>query len=324
MLPWDMAIFIHESEHPLMRTMTHMSFHVWQDRLFGPSGGWDNSHMNQKEARISIQLEINALMHAMKSIGDERVNAIRDALSIRAERRRVFPAAAARHENVFEFHEGIATYSDTILSEITMEEILADLRLRAEGIRYHPSLMGVFGYTTGALYGHLLDTTDVNWREGIRYGVDLGQLLKDAIGITELTTFDEIDLSQYGYADILAFETERVIAHERVVEDIRTAFANEAVMNIPTTMRNPGMNVSLASILIVPGLGQVFGAIVMFDGVFGRFEMHDGFYVPGRGFIATDMRQVGNRVYGPGWIIELNEGFEVYPTRGGNYTVRRK
>ncbi|MCL2573653.1 MAG: hypothetical protein FWE34_03760 [Defluviitaleaceae bacterium] len=39
-------------------------------------GIWNNSHMNELEARISIRLEINALVVAFYSEGDDRLSGL--------------------------------------------------------------------------------------------------------------------------------------------------------------------------------------------------------------------------------------------------------
>jgi len=325
MLPWPLVPLDDIHKNRRLESMAHMSLHVHQPALFGSSGGIDNSHMNEKDARITVQLEINALIHAFRSTGDERLAAINDALSIRAERRRLFPRAE-RSENLFEFHEGMANYTATRLVGFDRYHILASVEHGAAGLRYQSSLGGIFGYISGELYGYLLDETGIIWREGLRYGVDLGQLLKGAMEIAYLRPFDEIDLTAYGYEDILAFETQRVLEHEQMLQDLRTAFSSQPNLRIPFGLEGPYMQLNPAQIFNVGEL-RVYGATVVISGTFGRLEVYEGFFArryPAHDghVIATGMERDGNRVSGDGWVLELNDGFNIH-AMSGNYVVGR-
>ena len=331
MRPWDFTIYSDEHSNLRMRGMVHMSFHVQQPSLFGSGSNSNNEHMNEKANRISIQLEINALLQALQSTGDERTNAIHDALAIRAERRLNLTPERIRSENVLEFHEGIANYTDGIISGIGMEQILYSLEWDARSIRYSQAIAGIFGYRTGEMYGHLLDATGANWREGISYGVDLGQLLKDALGITELQLFCEIDLTRYGYEDILAFETERLISHERMLEDTRTAFIYETTLRIPPGFETGSMQLDPSRMHDIPGWGRIYGATVVVSGTFGNLRLYNGFFA--RYFdtststfigmvIATGIQKDGNTITAPGWVLQLNGGYGV-GLEGGHYVLYR-
>jgi len=331
MRPWDFTIYSDEFSDHRMRGMVHMSFHVQQPLLFGFGSDSNNDHMNEKANRISIQLEINALLQALQSTSEERTNAIHHALAIRAERRQNMTPTRVRSENVFEFHEGIANYTDGIISGTSMEQILYSLEWDARSIRYNQSMAGIFGYRTGEMYGHLLDTTGVNWRDGISYGVDLGQLLKEALAITELPPFNEIDLTLYGYEDILVFETERVISHERMLEDIRASFIYETTLRIPSGFESGSMQLDPSRIHNIPGLGSVYGATVVVSGTFGSLRLYEGFFA--RYFdtrtstfagtvIATGIQKDGNVITAPGWVLQLNDGYGVR-LEEGHYVLYR-
>jgi len=324
-LPWDLIKWNVEHPENVLLTMAHMSFHVQQPSLFGSTPGWDNSHMDQKFPRITVQLEINALIHALQNEGDERLRAVSDALSIRAGRRAEY--GRARYENIFEFHEGLADYTETRLLNIDMDILLVRLEARAYNLRHTTAIGGAFGYLSGALYAYLLDETGKPWRENIRYGADLGAMLKDALEIAELTPFEELDLVPYGYEEISAFEAERYEDHQRKLDEIAEAFAQEPTLRIPFSFEGGDMQVNPSRIFFVPSVGRVHGATVVVSGVFGRLEMYDGYFArhdvtqDGR-IVATGMVIEGNMVYGPGWVLELRDNFEILPD-GDNFVVGR-
>ena len=69
-----------------------------------------NEHLDTLEGRISMQLEWRALRRAVESGGNDRAEAIADALAFRRERRRLFPGAAD-NERRDEIREGLASYT---------------------------------------------------------------------------------------------------------------------------------------------------------------------------------------------------------------------
>jgi hypothetical protein len=65
-----------------------------------------------------------------------------------------------------------------------------------------PFLYQAFGYFSGIMYALLLNETGVTWKNAVYYSSDLGQTLKEAMGITKLVAVSEIDLTQYKYPHI--------------------------------------------------------------------------------------------------------------------------
>jgi len=327
MWPWEIAEHYGDDATRRLRSMSHLSFHVLQPELFGTSAAIINSHMDETYARISIQLEINALIYALRSTGAERLQAIHDALSIRAERRRIYPDGS-ESENLFEIHEGLAQYTEFKLdhrngnwdAELMYIEMMVNL------MKHHPSLVGMFGYYSGALYGFLLDGTGIHWREGIRYESDLGFMLREAAGIDELTSASALNLNPYGYAEITAFETERIEIQERFLLEIMDDFTYLPTLRIPSGFGAGNMTINVMQMFRIPDWGQVFGANVILPGEFGRLDLYDGFLVGhGSGYamvLASDIVINGNRITGPGWELELNDGFGLQPD-GDDFIVIR-
>jgi hypothetical protein len=327
-LPWEMVVLQMEHPEDVLRTMAHMSFHVQQPPLFGDPPGRDNNHANQEFARITIQLEINALIHALKSEGDERSKAIYDALSIRSARREVF-SQFIQHENVFEIHEGLADYTETRLLKVETDVLLDRLEAMANSLRHTMNIGGIFGYTSGALYGYLLDEVNIPWREFVDFGTDLAVLLKEAHGITALLSFDGIDLVIYGYDEIMDSETERLENYQRLLDDISDSFKQNPTLRIPVSFENEGMQLNPMNTFQLPGVGMVYGATVVISGVFGRLEVYDGYFArdnttfDGR-VIATDIVIEDNHVSAHGWFLVLEDDYEIKPQQfTDNYVVAK-
>ena len=324
MLPWEMMEQFFEMGIDPLRTMAHLAFHVLQPTLFGATSGWNTSHMEEMDARISIQLEINALIHALKSTGEERRRAIHDALSIRAERRYRHPEGKV-YENIFEIIEGTAQYLEFKMIVQDMDMAIMEARMWLIEMRNAPTLSGIFGYWSGALYGLLLDEMGDSWRENLRYDSDLGQLLQDAAGITSLALLKELDLAVYGYDDITAFEAERFAFHDGFLYAIRDSFTNEPTLRIPWEFRT-GMNVNPMQFFELPGWGFIYGPDVVFIGDFGQLVLYGGFFVlhheTGYVMVLAENVEIENGdVVGLGWRLQLNDGFTVGHGADGGLVV---
>jgi len=317
MLPWDYVNLDNKTYR--LRTMSHMAFHVTQAKLFGNKMEWNNEHMNETEARISILLEISALITALTSTGDERLTAIRDALFIRAARRQLFESGI--DENRLEVWEGLADYTEYRLNLKDTTELIAELELAAHNLMYGDLLEPTFGYLSGALYGLLLSETGIPWKYRVGFSTDLGALLKELIGIIELTPFDELDLHIYGYAEILDYEAARLERHEKIMQEIVYAFTNRPTLYIP---RAESRAYVAQKMFALPEWGDVFSGRMETHGAFGRLILHDGdfinLYEEGALILACGIKIERDKVFGDNWELELNSGFEIRYT-DGNYKV---
>jgi len=183
----------------------HYSVHAIQLDLIGvvgaltPTGGG-------REIMVSYMLEINALVSALVSENDaDRLVAIRDALSIREARRDEFRTGANENELIV-IEGAMPTYTELHLMW-DRDEIVEILRQVPDMFLQMETRLQVaisYGYNAGVMYGMFLDDAGVDWRYGIRKNTDLGLLLKEALGITELLPLDEIDLERYRYSEIVA------------------------------------------------------------------------------------------------------------------------
>jgi len=290
--------------------LAHKAFHWAQNELFGGYRRmWDNSHMNEIDVRINIRLEANALIAALNSTGDDRLAAIHDALSIRAERRRVFKRT--EDENRFKMAEGTTQYTE-ISFNVSRANRMNILEGWAQGMLSGDALEPSFGYSVGALYSFVLDEVGADWKNGLRWDSDLGEILKEAVGITGLIPFDRIDLEQYGYAQIAAQERAWATERKRQFEEITELFADNPTLRIYSENLYPAFS---AIVSTMPGWGRVFRGSVDLHGGFGHLIVQDGIYISHQdGFgmvVAEGIKIDGNRAFGANWTLELNDGYEI-------------
>jgi hypothetical protein len=177
--------------------------------------------MDGVDARISVRLEINALLYALRAEGEKRLAPVHDILSIRAERHRHITEANRNGEASVEIAEGTAVYTQVMMGWASLEDRLAFIeKYKNMGI---VNSMRMFGYHTGALYGLLLDELGISWRYDLDWDSDLSAILKEAIGFTQIIPFYEINLEHYGYSEIRLAEEAWVTEYENLIKKAHDA-----------------------------------------------------------------------------------------------------
>jgi len=227
MMQWHDVHLIDEwHESQIVRLLVHEGFHARQYDFI--KGEWMVNqrlpHMFYADARTSVALEMTALLAALRSEGDERLQHITNALSLRASRRYNDPDAA-RNENGQEMLEGMAWFTEHTLVAPNLNETLEmiedwlDFAIDTAGFN-------MFGYFSGTLYGFLLDDTGAIWNRELIWNTDLGEFLQNAMNITELIPFEQLELEQYDYTRISAISTAWVISYNEMVQRAYEAVTN--------------------------------------------------------------------------------------------------
>ncbi len=82
-------------------------------------------HLDSKEGRYWLRLEWKALEKALRSPGNQRKQAICDALAFRKARRLLFPTGV-EDERGQEITEGLAAYTATVLAADSESDAIVD------------------------------------------------------------------------------------------------------------------------------------------------------------------------------------------------------
>ena len=159
------------------RLLAHEMYHRIQNEVQRAPRDATNEHLETEPGRVLLRLEFRALDAALAAGGDDRRQAVTDALAFRAERWRLFPDAR-RQETALEAGEGLAEYTGFALDGLPLEKKIAAAReqLRAE----RPTYVRSFAYISGPAWGLLLDDADPGWPRRIGVWVDLAQRVADA------------------------------------------------------------------------------------------------------------------------------------------------
>lgn len=306
----------------------HELYHSLQNKLELDFRGYDNSHMDSKDARILLKLEWMALEEAIKSKGSMRIGHLKDALIFRNYRRQLYPGSDSM-ENRFEMHEGMAEYTGhKICSKNDDEFKIHTLKLK-EGYWNRETFVRSFAYYSGLLYGYLLDQQTDEWRKMIETDSDLGKMIqvyyKIKMPLEDLEVAYQQSQKNYDYESIVQYEAERERKQKELLNAYRKKFTSDTVLILQTP--NPDNVVFNPNNLIpLDSLGTIYPTFRI-NHSWGTLQVNEGgclfnwekAIVPAR-----NMRIEGNRISGEGWELDLNKGWDIIPDDSNYRVVREK
>ena len=334
--PWHDTACLAEAD--MLRILLHEAFHVVQHRIHGHSGMSLITGGGSASAQTRYILELTALLAAWNSTDEERLMHINNALYFRRARRQ---NNGTRYENQAEIGEGLVTYTADFILFRSREDFGYYIAQRIYDLKTFDRMItdtctaGSWAYISGALYGILLDEFCAVWRTGsINRDTNLGGLLREAAGIDIAEIVPPEDPEIYGYSKISALSHARVAYFEAQIE---TAIAALQAPQIRLDIR-PGYGREVDWIFIVPnrfaaeaGLSFDRDPFMVTSGTiicqWGRLDLENGhaqwIWNSGYRLSAPSFEIAGNRIYGQGWTITLNDGWIFSQSPGGGGLVRR-
>jgi hypothetical protein len=329
LMPW--AYITHMDENSQIQTLVHYAFHWHQSSFLGDMTRPAITHMNEEAARVSIRLEINALIQALQASDSLRYEIIRDALSIRAQRREMFNNTDS--ENSFELIEGLANYVEWSFALPDTQIISGSsgdsfFQMWADGVVKEESLEGMFGYLSGALYAFLLQEFDPLWTTTVNSESDLGLMLQEAAGITTLVSLEEIDLNHYGYRLISISERQWAATRENIRTDILNLLENYPVLIFYIENFEFHGSTTNGHLFNFDNLGLVYRGTPQLLGSFGRLRITNGDLIYRENYqcwvvSAKDMTVEENTVRAETWVLELSADYEIKPY-SDNFIIARR
>lgn len=157
-------------------TLMHESFHIVQPEL-GFRGNADtgsisgDAFLDTQSGRIWLRGELHALRAALQNAGEQRTQALRDALAMRLYRHTLSATTGGREQRL-DVLEGLAegTGIDAGLPPgRRIPYALRDIAL----VESQPSFARAFPYATGPCYTELLDAVRTGWRRRVTPSTDI-------------------------------------------------------------------------------------------------------------------------------------------------------
>lgn len=306
--------------------LAHELWHRIQAEIGFPSSGAANHHLETRDGRVWLQLEWRALAAALTRSGEERREAISDALIFRAYRRSLFEKAAEK-ECAMEMHEGLAEYTGIALSGAAdLLHFVADHNLKEAAAK--PTFLRSFAYASGPAYGILLDQTGTNWRKNLKPTDDLGALLQTTVGLPrqgDLKEAAQTRAQNYHGTKLIALETERATRREKMLAAYRQKFIDGPVLAIP--LQQMKMQFDPGELISLEPRGTIYPSIKIVD-VWGILTVSSGALLESdfsRITVSAPTDSRANSAKGDGWTLELNSGWELKPgPRAGDRTIEKR
>ena len=305
--------------------LLHGLFHRIQPELAFMRGASDgfNEHLDTLEGRIWMKLEWRALRRAVESSGNDRAEAIADALAFRRERRRLYPGAAD-NERRDEIREGLASYTGIAAWANSPADAHSAAATALSGGELQPSLVGNFEAASGPGYGVLLDDLLPGWRRQLNPTSDLGDLLASAIN-RPVTADLTVAAARYDGATLRTAEETRDRAQQVRVAELRRRFVDGPVLTMPGLGSSTSDTTGSVGI---PGIGIVYFRNYTLSAQWGRFTANNGVLRSADGTtlsVPVTMPLEGTTLQGDGWTATLNSGWVVRPAaRPGSFTILRE
>ncbi|MEA1886282.1 MAG: hypothetical protein U9N72_03615 [Bacteroidota bacterium] len=303
----------------------HGLFHCFQTRKNIDTPDYHTSHMSDRTARLWLKMEWKALERAIRTNGETRKQAIRDALVFRSARRELYPKYV-KEENKFENYEGLASFTYMMLCTDSRDEYLKKLMEYYHRIYNFRSYTFSYGFVHGNLYAHLLNETGFDFSSIDSRDFDLGASLKDKYDISLPEVSRDIAGSLAFSYDIDLVKEEERERDEHLREGLRrrtAQFTEKPVVLLE--LESPNFLFEAEDTDPVDTLGTIYQTIRVSDN-WGKLAVEEGgcLVSPNLKFLrvpAKNVEQEKQHISGEGWHIVLNNNWELVKLEE-NYFVR--
>ncbi|MFA7493791.1 MAG: hypothetical protein WCZ43_09800 [Proteiniphilum sp.] len=309
--------------------ITHELFHVAQSSLGFHLRREENHHLDLREGRIYLRLEMAALEAALKAGRLNRAEEhLRNALIFRKYRQMLFRGSETT-ENSLELLEGLATYTGQIMSGRNKWQWREYLIQRVEQFEKAPSFVRSFAYETVPVYGFFLYQKDNQWNQKVDEDTQFTEFFSEAFGVDRrilLQSYVKQVAEEYRGRTIADEESKREVSYNLLLDMYREKFFGQPRLEI----RLEEMSMAFDPRNLIPldeDEGTIYPTITLSDN-WGILSVKQG-----GALLRNDWRWVvvsepveinGRNITGEGWVIELEEGYEISKNSQGDYQISKK
>ncbi len=323
---WAMVMLpLPKDKQSRINLLAHESFHRIQPALGFALSNVENNHLDQKDGRIYLRLELEALRKAIQaSTAKEQRQHLANALIFRKQRHALY-ANSAVTENQLELNEGIAEFTGIMASGRSKAQMATFFSKGMDDFFKNPTFVRSFAYYTIPAYGFLLYGTNKNWNKKITAQTDLTAYLIKAFSINipnDLKSASAKAAEGYNGETIARAETEREERNKKIVAEYKLKFIEQPHFEI----RFVKMSVSFDPRNIVPidDKGTVYPQIRVTD-VWGILTVENGALMSpnwDKISISNPTETTAKKISGDGWTLELTDGYKPEKDQTtGNYKL---
>lgn len=324
---WAMMMLpLPENKSDRINLVTHELFHKAQAGLSFVTASPINDHLDKKEGRVYLRLELQAMLKALHAADTtSRNNYLTDAFTFRRYRYWLYPGADTL-ENALELNEGLAEFTGITMSGRDKAAMQLHFDQSVNAFLHNATFVRSFAYQTIPVYGYLLAQTQPGWNKAIQPVTNLADYFITAFHLSLPANVKAAAVAKgalYNGAVIIAAET----AREEKLRQVLAAYKKKFVTQPHTELRFEHMGISFDPRNIVPldDYGTVYPTIRVTD-QWGILTVTEGALVSS----AWDKISVGlpatihgNKINGQGWELQLADGYKLAKAAGGNYTLHK-
>ncbi|MEH7888884.1 hypothetical protein BAX95_01960 [Elizabethkingia meningoseptica] len=326
---WAMIMLpLSKDKYDRINLLAHELFHTVQSSLGFPQGNKESNHLDQKDGRVYLRLELEALKKAvlLDSQKEQRKH-LTNALMFRKYRNILFPDSNET-ENQLELNEGLAEYTGFVISGRNKEQAKQHFSDNINSFLKNPTYVRSFAYNTTPVYGYLLSQKDKYWNQKVTANSNLTDVFIKALNIKIPANVKAAVEKRSPEYDGAAIIKEEKIREEKI--KIRIAEYKAKLIEQPhLEIRFEKMNVSFdpRNILPIEDKGTVYPNIRVTDN-WGILEVKNGALIyPNwdRMSISIPSKINDQLVEGDGWTLQLNSNYTVKKDeKGNNYILIKK
>ena len=322
---WAMIMLpLPKDKQARINLLSHELFHKAQPSLGFVINNVDNNHLDQKDGRIYLRLELEALEQAYLSESSvEMKKHLTDALIFRKYRNSLFPGSNTT-ENVLELNEGIAEYTGQIISGRNNEQKIENFEKSLSMFIGYPTFVRSFAYQTIPIYGFLLMDSKKDWNKDITVQTNLIDYFIKAFNIKMPMDLHKsvIEMGdKYNCKTIVDEETKRDEINKKLISEYKTKFIEQPHFDIQ--LEQMQFSFDPRNIMPLEDKGTVYPNIRITD-KWGILTVESG------ALVSSDWKKVSlskptdisdKRIIGEGWSLELEEGYKLLKIEEGNYKL---
>ena len=325
---WAMVMLpLPENKHSRIHLLAHELFHRAQKQMgFFPASP-DNNHLDKKNGRLYLRLELEALKKAVLApTRIELMKHLTNAIYFRRERHNFFPGSDTT-ENLLELNEGLCEFTGFMMSGREGYEARKYFVKRITEFTNSISYIRSFAYETIPVYGFLLNPTKKGWNREVLQTTNLTDFFSNAFMIPppDRRRNNIVNIGkEYDYSNILAEESVREQQFLEQYARYRFQFIDTVHIEIPLIKMN--MSFDYTRQFSLDSLGMVYPSIRITD-EWGILQAEKGALI-NAGWnqvnISLPVAINGEKIEGDGWTLELNSSFTLEKDEvTGNYRVKR-
>lgn len=325
---WTMVMVIPDYKSDRLDLFSHELFHYHQPKLGFEMSNPSNVHLDKKDGRIYIRLELEALIKAYKSRNKrQRLEHLTNAFVFRTLRYKLYDGAK-EEENLLELNEGLASYTGMFMSNRNDVEMKRYLETQLNAFFNNPSFVRSFAYITVPLYGFILNDIDSSWNKKINSKTNLTDFFRETFDIYITEDFINCDSKIKNHYEFDKINTEE-IAREKAIEEKMTYYKGLFIENTHLTIYFENMSIAFdpRSVISFEGYGSVYPNLRVTDD-WGILNVSGG-----GALLSSDWSNIvvsqptkieNNVVEGNGWTLELNSGYMIRTNGdGGNSFIEK-